>query len=110
DTEPVCLISCSHRSPEGGCGAGEGRHGAMKPADRARGRNNKAERYRKSRSVHKRMTIRHTECLLIEEEQSAMLRRGNGRELTPTGPWPLGISAAHIAAPSASFAWRTFLF
>jgi hypothetical protein len=37
DTEPVCLISCSHRSPEGGCGAGEGRHGAMKPAERARG-------------------------------------------------------------------------
>ena len=30
------------------------------------------------RSVHKRMTIRHMECLLIEEEQSAMLRRGNG--------------------------------
>src|SRR6478735_9375078 len=28
------------------------------------------------------------------------------RILTPTGPWPLGISAAHIAAPSASFAWR----
>jgi hypothetical protein len=50
----------------------------MKPAGRARGRNNMAERYRKSRSEHKRMTIRHMECLLIEEEQSAMLRRGNG--------------------------------
>ena len=35
-----------------------------------------AERYRKS--VDKRMTIRHMECLLIEEEQSVMLRRGNG--------------------------------
>ncbi len=50
----------------------------MKLAGRARGRNNMAERYRKSRSVHKRMTIRHMECLPIEEEQSAMLRRGNG--------------------------------
>jgi hypothetical protein len=30
------------------------------------------------RSVHKRTTIRHMKRLLIEEEQSAMLRRGNG--------------------------------
>jgi hypothetical protein len=37
--KPSCLISCSHSSPEGGCGAGEGRHGAMKPASRARERN-----------------------------------------------------------------------
>jgi hypothetical protein len=33
----VCLISCSHCSPEGGCGAWMGRHGAMNPAGRARG-------------------------------------------------------------------------
>jgi hypothetical protein len=36
---PSCLISCSHRSPEGGRMADVGRHGAMKPAGRARERN-----------------------------------------------------------------------
>ena len=36
--KPSCLISCSHASPEGGCGALVGRQGAMKPAGRARGR------------------------------------------------------------------------
>jgi hypothetical protein len=30
-------ISCSHSSPDGGCGADVGRHGAMKPAGRVRG-------------------------------------------------------------------------
>ena len=30
--------------------------------------------------------------------------------LTLLGHRPLGIFAAHIAAPSASFAWPTFLF
>jgi hypothetical protein len=34
--KPSCLISCSHASPDGGCGAEVGRHGAMKPAGRAR--------------------------------------------------------------------------
>jgi hypothetical protein len=33
---PSYLISCSHASPEGGCGAELGRHGAMKPAGRVR--------------------------------------------------------------------------
>src|SRR5262249_18264671 len=33
---PSCLISCSHCSPEGGCGTLMGRHGAMNPAGRAR--------------------------------------------------------------------------
>jgi hypothetical protein len=42
DPEPSCLISCSHRSPEGGWAADVGRHGAMKPAGRARGRNDMA--------------------------------------------------------------------
>jgi hypothetical protein len=36
--KPSCLISCSHSSPEGGRGADLGRHSAMKPAGRARGR------------------------------------------------------------------------
>src|SRR3974390_1069397 len=35
--KPSCLISCSHSSPDGGCEAELGRHGAMKPAGRARG-------------------------------------------------------------------------
>ena len=39
---PSCLISCSHSSPEGACGAELGGHGAMKPAGRARGRNDMA--------------------------------------------------------------------
>jgi hypothetical protein len=34
--KPLCLISCSHASPEGGWGALVGRHGAMKPAGKAR--------------------------------------------------------------------------
>src|ERR1700730_9651940 len=38
--KPSCLISCSHCSPEGGCGALMGRHGAMNPAGRARRRDN----------------------------------------------------------------------
>jgi hypothetical protein len=33
------LISCSQMAPEGGCGADVGRQGAMKPDDRAFGRN-----------------------------------------------------------------------
>jgi hypothetical protein len=37
--KPSCLISCSQHRPEGGRGAQDGRHRAMKPADRARGRN-----------------------------------------------------------------------
>jgi hypothetical protein len=32
------LISCSQTAPEGGCGADEGRQGAMKPAGKVRGR------------------------------------------------------------------------
>jgi hypothetical protein len=36
--KPSCLISCSHSSPDGGCGADVGRHGAMKPAGRTRER------------------------------------------------------------------------
>src|SRR3954447_13068943 len=39
DLKPSHLISCSHSAPEGGCGAFVGRHGAMKPAGRACGRN-----------------------------------------------------------------------
>src|SRR4051812_13991415 len=35
--KPSHLISCSHIAPEGGCAAFTGRHGAMKPAGRARG-------------------------------------------------------------------------
>ena len=42
--KPSCLISCSHSSPEGGCGALVGRHGATKPAGRTRGRNDMASR------------------------------------------------------------------
>src|SRR5207342_1410372 len=34
--KPSCLISCSHSSPEGGCGALIGRHGAMKPGGKVR--------------------------------------------------------------------------
>jgi hypothetical protein len=37
--EPSHLISCSHSAPEGRCEAFVGRHGAMNPAGRARGRN-----------------------------------------------------------------------
>src|SRR5262249_7003151 len=33
--KPSCLISCSHRSPEGNLSVFVGRHGAMKPADMA---------------------------------------------------------------------------
>jgi hypothetical protein len=36
---PSCLISCSHISPEGVWAADVGRHGAMKPAGKARKRN-----------------------------------------------------------------------
>jgi hypothetical protein len=36
---PSCLISCSHRSPEGNLSVFVGRHGAMNPAGRARKRN-----------------------------------------------------------------------
>jgi hypothetical protein len=36
------LISCSHGSPEGGCGLVVGRHGATKPAGRTRERNHMA--------------------------------------------------------------------
>src|SRR3984893_6256875 len=32
--KPSCLISCSHRSPEGGLAAGVGRHGQTKPTAR----------------------------------------------------------------------------
>ena len=35
--KPSCLISCSQPSPEGGRGAGVGRHGAMKPGGKGRG-------------------------------------------------------------------------
>jgi hypothetical protein len=38
--KPSCLISCSQPSPEGGHGADVGRHGAIKPAGRARERDN----------------------------------------------------------------------
>ena len=37
--KPSYLISCSHRSPEGGFGPDEGRHGGMNPTGRVRGRN-----------------------------------------------------------------------
>jgi hypothetical protein len=37
--KPSCLISCSHTVPAGGRGALVGRHGAMKPSGRVRGRN-----------------------------------------------------------------------
>ena len=40
--KPSHLISCSQTAPEGGCWALIGRHGAMKPAGRARGRNDMA--------------------------------------------------------------------
>jgi len=51
DRKPSCLISCSHRSPEGNLSVFVGRHGAMHPAgnvrsacglDRPRGRKRKA--------------------------------------------------------------------
>jgi hypothetical protein len=35
-TKPSCLISCSHRSPEGSLSVFVGRHGAMNPAGRVR--------------------------------------------------------------------------
>jgi hypothetical protein len=41
-SDPSCLISCGHSSPEGGRGAFVGRHGWTKPAGRVRGRDNKA--------------------------------------------------------------------
>jgi hypothetical protein len=34
--DPSCLISCSHRSPEGSLSVLVGRHGAMKPAGKVR--------------------------------------------------------------------------
>src|SRR5262245_31961275 len=37
--KPSCLISCSHRPPEGSVSAFVGRHGSMKPAGRALIRN-----------------------------------------------------------------------
>ncbi len=40
--KPSCLISCTQCSPEGGCGADVGRHGAMKPGGRVRGRKDMA--------------------------------------------------------------------
>jgi GYD domain len=52
-------LGCKFEALYYSLGEYDGRHGAMKPAGRARGRNNMTERYRKSRSVHKRMTIRH---------------------------------------------------
>jgi hypothetical protein len=36
--KPSCLISCSHASPVGGCGALVGRHGGMKPSGRGMAR------------------------------------------------------------------------
>src|SRR5262245_48298037 len=42
--KPSCLISCSHRPPEGSLSVLVGRHGAMKPV--ARGRNDMADKWR----------------------------------------------------------------
>ena len=36
DRKPSCLISCSHRSPEGNLSVFVGRHGAMNPAAKVR--------------------------------------------------------------------------
>jgi hypothetical protein len=44
DPKPVVLDFVQPRSPEGGCGALVGRHGATKPAGRTRGRNDMASR------------------------------------------------------------------
>jgi hypothetical protein len=41
--KPSCLISCSHSLPEGACGVELGRHGATKPAGRARERKGMGE-------------------------------------------------------------------
>src|SRR5215831_12022978 len=38
--KPSCLISCSHWLPEGNLSVLVGRHGAMNPAGRVRGRDN----------------------------------------------------------------------
>src|SRR5262249_61428832 len=43
---PSCLISCSHRPPDGSVWALVGRHGAMNPAAKVRGRNDMADRWR----------------------------------------------------------------
>ena len=53
--KPSHLISCSQIAPEGGCGAFIGRHGAMKPAGKARERNDIANNA-SSRMAHTKVS------------------------------------------------------
>jgi hypothetical protein len=71
-SKPSCLISCSHRPPEGSVSALVGRHGAIKPAGRVR----------------------------IRILNMAGYSAGGGKEKSPGRWWP-GLKIAEYPAPEA---------
>src|SRR6202521_5590167 len=76
--KPSCLISCSHCSPEGGCGALMGRHGAMRPAGRARRRDNMDPRIGNRWLTDNRPRLK---CYMARGHASAARSGGNGMDL-----------------------------